>query len=91
MLFFFSRLVTVTKLFIAAKKKKAILFDSHEGSSILEGEEFKSCLNRIDPICLYKYRGVNIDQSALCYISMDLSRQALQAIGNFSSNLGVIF
>ena len=25
----------------------------------------------------YEERGVNIDQSAMCYISMDLSRQAL--------------
>ena len=33
-----------------------------------------------------EYRGVNIDQSAMCYISMDSSRQALQTNGKLLSN-----
>ena len=38
-----------------------------------------------------EYRGVNIDQSAMHYISMDSSRQALQIKGKLSSNLRIIF
>ena len=38
-----------------------------------------------------EYRGVNIDQIAMCYISMDLSRQALQTNGKFFSNFGFIY
>ena len=36
-------------------------------------------------------RGVSIDQSAMCYISMDSSWQALQTNGNFFSNLVFVF
>ena len=35
--------------------------------------------------------GVNIDQSAMCYISMDLTQQALQTNGKLFSNFGIIF
>ena len=38
-----------------------------------------------------KSKGVNIDQSAMCYISMDLSQQALQTNGKRFSNFGIIF
>ena len=34
---------------------------------------------------------VNIDQSAMYYISMDLTRQALQTNGKLFSNLRIIF
>ena len=34
---------------------------------------------------------MNIDQIAMRYISMDLSRQALQTYGKFFSNFGVMF
>ena len=34
---------------------------------------------------------VNIDQSPMCYISMDLTQRALQANGKLCSNFGIIF
>ena len=34
---------------------------------------------------------VNIDRSAMCYISMDLTRQPLQTNGELFSNFGIIF
>ena len=37
------------------------------------------------------YRGVNIDESAMCYISMDLSLQVLQTNENLFLNFGIIF
>ena len=38
-----------------------------------------------------KWRGVNIDQGAMWYISMDSSQQALQTNGKLSSNLKLVF
>ena len=36
-------------------------------------------------------RAVNIDQSAMCYVSIDLSRHALQTNRKLFSNFGIIF
>ena len=38
-----------------------------------------------------KNRGVNIDQIAMCYTSLDLSRQALQTNGKFFFRFRIIF
>ena len=40
---------------------------------------------------LKRIAGVNIDQIAMCYISMDLSRQALQTNRKLFSNFGFFF
>ena len=42
-------------------------------------------------IYLYEKRVVSIDQSAVCYISMDLSRRALQTNGKRFSNFKIIY
>ena len=34
---------------------------------------------------------MNIDQTVMCYISMELTRQALQTNGKLSSNFGLVF
>ena len=41
--------------------------------------------------CSDKYQGVNIDQSAMCYMSMDSSQEALQTDGKLFSNFKIIF
>ena len=41
--------------------------------------------------CINELRGVNIDQSAMCYTSMNSSRQALQTNGKLFSSFEFVF